>query len=302
MRFFRRLIGPYTGIKNLKRLDYPLNTKLLIVHADDLGLSHSTNLACLHAIENGLISSGSIMMPCPYALDVINYSKTHPQCDIGIHLTLTSEWAGHQWRPLLGNKVLSLTNSGGFFFEKREELEINAYISEVEQEWRAQIESAFDSGMKPTHLDCHMFTGIINPKYLKLFIQLGHEFALPVLLNQKKIKKWFKYDVKHFITENEILVDQLYIATPRLASKGLDHYYRNVLQNLTPGLNCLLVHPAYDDEEMKLLTKGHTDYNSVWRQSDFDYFTSDECRKLITKNNILLITWRDINERMKHRS
>ena len=240
-----------------------------------------------------------MMMPCPFAVEMANYARLHPGMDIGIHLTLTSEWVGHQWRPVLGNSVPSLTNPEGFLFETREELATKALLSEVGLEARAQIELALSYGIVPTHLDCHMFAGILNPDFLKIFTKLGQEYRLPVLLNQAKIKKWFQYDVKKFISENELLVDQLFIATPRRARKGLANYYAKVLQNLNPGLNCLLVHPALDDDEMKILTEGHSDYDSVWRQADYDFFTSDECRRIIKENNIQLITWREIKERLQ---
>jgi hypothetical protein len=299
IRFFSSLFQFNTGVRNLKRLGYPLNTKLLIVHADDLGLSHSANIASIQTLKNGCVTSGSVMMPCPFAHKMVDYAILHPDFDIGIHLTLTSEWTCRQWRPVLGNKVSSLTNSGGFFFETREELEINAQIAEVEQEMRAQIEMAITSGLRPSHLDCHMFAGIINPEFLKIYIELGREYELPVLLSREKIRKWFHYDINPFLSEKEIEVDQLLIATPRRAKKGLTHYYRNILQTLNPGLNCLLVHPAFQDEEMVLLTGGIPDYNSVWRQADYDFFTSDECRKIIHENNIQLVTWREIKERLQ---
>lgn len=298
MRLLHQFIKSYSGVRNLKRLGYPLNTKLLIVHADDMGLSHSTNLACIDAIENGLVNSGSVMMPCPFALEMVGYSKLHPDLDIGIHLTLTSEWAGNQWRPVFCDQVSSLTNSDGFLFETREEQETKAQMSDIEQELRAQIEKAITNGVHPTHLDCHQFTGIMNPEFLKIYIQLGREYGLPILLNREKIKKWFRYDVRRFVSENEILVDQLFIATPRRTKKGLAHYYRNVLQTLKPGLNCLLIHPAYDDKEMKILTAAHSYCNSVWRQSDYDFFMSDECRRIVNEKNIQLITWKEIKERL----
>ena len=296
IRFLHQLIQSYSGVRNLKRLGYPLNTKLLIVHADDMGLSHSTNLACINALEMGLVTSGSIMMPCPFAEEMTDYAKLHPDLDIGIHLTLTSEWVGHQWQPVFGDGVPSTANSEGFLFGTREELETKAQLSDIEQELRSQIEKAITNGVHPTHLDCHQFAGIMNPEFLKICIQLGREYGLPILLNREKIKKWFRYDVRRFVSENEILVDQLFIATPRRTKKGLANYYRNVLQTLNVGVNCLLIHPAYDDEEMKILTAGHSYCNSVWRQADYDFFTSDECRRIIRENNIQLITWREIKE------
>jgi len=299
MSFIRNLFQLDSVNKTLKRLGYPPKTKLFIVHADDMGLSHATNLACSRAMEIGTINSASIMIPCPFSFEAVEYAKLHPQCDIGIHLTLTSEWAGHQWQPVLGNNVPSLTNSDGFFFETSEELGTKAILTEVEQELQAQIEKSLAFGLRPTHLDCHMFTGMLNPDFVKIYIQLGRMYGLPVLLNREKIEKWFRYDVRDFISDDEIPVNKLYIATPRLAKKGLAPYYRDLLQTLHPGLNCLLVHPALDNEEMKLLTTGHKAYNSVWRQDDFNFFTGDESRKIIFDKNIRLITWREINEKLK---
>lgn len=297
MRFFSSLFGFNPGIRNLKKLGYPSNTRLLIVHADDMGLSVSTNLACIKAMESGIVNSGSVMMPCPFAQQIIDYSKLHKDLDIGIHLTLTSEWANLQWRPVLGNKVPSLINSVGCFFETREELERKAKISEVEQELRAQIEMAISSGMLPTHLDSHMFAGTMNPEFLKIYIQLGREYELPLLLNKEKIKRWHKYNLLPYISEKEFLVDRLYIATKRNAKKGQANYYSKILRSMKPGINCLLVHPAFRNKEMESLTQGRMDYNSDWRQADFDFFTSEKCHAIIKGENIQLITWKEIRDR-----
>ena len=300
MNFLSRIINSsFDASENLKKLGFSAKSKLLIVHADDMGLSHATNLACIEALEFGMVTSASIMVPCPCAEEAINYSKTHKDKDIGIHLTLTSEWSGHKWKPLLGKKVSSLTDSNGFLFETREELEMMARICEVEQEWRAQIELAVIKGMHPTHLDCHMFSGLINQEFLKLYIRLGRVYGLPVLLNREKISKWFHYNLKPYVSEQEIMVDRLIIATLGHIRNGHFDYYRNILQSLDMGLNCLLVHPSFDDHEMKRMTEGRSDYNSIWRQADFDFFTSDQCRKMILDNEIRLVTWREINENFK---
>ncbi len=295
--FFRSAIPFCSGSGTLKRMGITRDTKLLIVHADDLGLSHSSNLAGIKGFESGMINSGSIMMPCPSADEMCEYARLHSHLDIGIHLTLTSEWPGHKWRPVLGNKVPSLVDSKGFLFETRKELNQEASPSDVEQEMRAQIELALNKGIKPTHFDCHMFAVMANPEFLKSYIRLGRYYGVPVLLNKGKIKIGFWYSLKPLYSKQEVLISQLSIATPRSAPTGLSAYYRNVLQTLRPGLNCLLVHPAFNDEEMKLLTTGYSAYNSDWRQNDIDFFTSDECRQIIHENNIRLITWREINDR-----
>src|SRR3954466_14605439 len=75
-----------------ERLGHPRNAKLLILHADDLGVAHSENAASFDALDRGAINSGSVMMPTPWVTEVVEYAKTHPNADIGVHLTLTAEW------------------------------------------------------------------------------------------------------------------------------------------------------------------------------------------------------------------
>ena len=282
-----------SGSEKLKRLGY----KLLIVHADDMGLSHSANLACTKALEIGTVTSASIMMPCLGAKEAIDLSNQNKNTDFGIHLTLTSEWPNYRWSPVLGKKVSSLTDSEGFFFKTCEELEKRAKISEVESEWRAQIELALSQGMRPTHLDCHMFSGTINREFLSVYVRLGRTYELPVQLYRKKLRKLTHYYLNSCVSDNETLIDRLYIATPRQVKDGQTaNFYKNVLLNLEPGINCLLVHPAYDNCEMKMITQGMVDYNSKWRQADLDFLTNEECREIIQGKDIILTDWRKLSQ------
>lgn len=300
INLFHSIVKIRSGSVTLKRMGFSRDTKLLIIHADDLGLSHASNMAGIKGFENGSINSGSVMMPCPSADGMCEYVKSHSYLDIGIHLTLTSEWPNQRWRPLLGNKVPSLVDTEGFLFQTRNELNKRARVSDVEHEMRAQIELAFEKGIKPTHIDCHMFAVMANPEFLTSYIRIGRYYRLPVLLNRGKIKTGFWHSLKPLYSKYEVLTDQLSIATPRSAAEGLPAYYRNVLQALRPGLNALLVHPAFNDDEMKLLTAGCSAYNSAWRQDDIDFFTSDECHQTIQKNNIRMITWREIKEKLNY--
>src|SRR5689334_24156457 len=140
-----------------ERLGYPANTKLLILHGDDLGVAHSVNAASLDALDHGAISSVSIMMPTPWVTEVAAYAKTHPNADLGLHLTLTSEWQTYRWDGLAPtDKVASLYEPDGTLPNDESIVAKRAKPEEVERELRAQVERALALGIKPTHLDSHM--------------------------------------------------------------------------------------------------------------------------------------------------
>src|SRR5260221_7300748 len=127
---------PQSGTKTLvERLGYPRDAKLLIVHADDLGAAHSINRAAIKALQSGLVSSGSIMIPCPWLPEIAAYARAHPEADLGLHLTLTSEWSSYRWSPVLGReRVPSLLDSSGYLYPLESEATAHMDVREVEAE------------------------------------------------------------------------------------------------------------------------------------------------------------------------
>tara|TARA_B110000305_G_scaffold241671_1_gene316899 strand:+ start:19167 stop:19553 length:387 start_codon:yes stop_codon:yes gene_type:complete len=94
--------GHDSAISVQERLGYPADAKLLIIHADDLGLSHSKNVATIEAMREGVVTSASVMMPTPWVAEALELSQAHPELDLGVYLTLTAEWKHYKWGPLLG--------------------------------------------------------------------------------------------------------------------------------------------------------------------------------------------------------
>ena len=281
-----------------ERLGYPKETKLLIIHADDIGVSHSENAASIYTMEKGVVTSGSIMVPCPWFPEIAEYAKAHPDADLGLHLTLTSEWKNYKWGPVTSrDKVPSLLDNQGYFNSTTGALMKNGKPEEVERELRSQIDRALQSGINPTHFDPHMAGAVSTPEFLKILIKLGHEHRVPVLLTHD-LDKMFNIKLADFITEKDVVVDKFVMATYETYKYGMANYYTDQIKSLVPGLNIILLHAAYDNDEMRAVTEGHIDYGATWRQDDVNFFTGEKCKKLLADEKIKLITWKEIRDKL----
>ncbi|RIV32851.1 ChbG/HpnK family deacetylase [Flagellimonas lutimaris] len=278
-----------------QRLGFDKNTKLLIIHADDAGLSHSENQATIQALEKGIVNSYSIMVPCPWFLEMARFAKNNTQYDLGIHLTLTCEWENYRFGPVLPvSEVPSLVDEHGHFFKKREQLRENATPEDVEKELRAQIEKALNYGLAPTHIDSHMYSVGAHAEYLKIYKRLGEHYNLSVLVNEQ-VMQMVGLNPKTHIKKNDFVIGHTYVGEFQyFENDGLAAYYQSVLENLGPGLNLILIHPAFDEHEMQGITINHPNFGSEWRQQDFDFFTSDNTKATLQKNNIQMVTFGDI--------
>jgi len=283
-----------------EKLGYSKDTKLLIIHADDLGVAHSVNDASANALEKGSVSSASIMVPCPWFSEIAAYARSHPKADLGLHLTLTSEWKYYKWGPVSStSEVPGLVNKNGFLYSSVDSVYRYAKISEVEKELRAQIEKAKRFGIDFTHLDSHMGALYGNVEYLKLLIKLGREYKVPVMLmNNSALQAAFHINLGNFLTEKDLQMDAIFIANPPDFKNGLDNFYSNLLKNCGPGLTEIILHAGHDDSELQAVTIDHPDWGSAWRQGDNNFFTGDKCRKLLSDQNIRVITWREIRDRL----
>ena len=280
-----------------ERLGYDKDAKLLIIHADDLGVAHSENRATIAGFESGLVNSGSIMMPCPWVLEMADYAVKNPKADLGLHLTLTAEWKLYKW-PTVSPKteVPGLINKQGFLYDNCNDVTLNASVEEVEKELRAQVQRAKAMGINPTHLDTHMGC-LLNPKFFPTYLKIGREYGIPVMLS----KSWFRQfpGFQEMLTGNEFLLDEVLMANPEAYKSGMADYYAEQLEKLQPGIRLMIIHAAYDDPEMQAVTIDHPNYGAAWRQADIDFFTSDRCRQILKDQNIQLLTWRQIGALME---
>lgn len=286
-----------------EKLGYDKDAKLLIIHGDDVGVSHSQTKATFDAMKKGMVTSTSMMVPTGWSAEVGEIAKEMPDADIGIHITLTNEWLNFNWGPEAGRtEVPGLANEKGHMYPDCAEVTANASPEEVEKEIRAQIKAANQMGITPSHLDSHMgciFYG--RPEYLKSYLKIAQELNIPAMINQQMVDGIIKPNPSLFEGINADMfpvVDQLFMAEPKDYIAGMEAYYTNSLNNLTSGLNVILIHLAFDDEEMNAVTKGHDTYHAAWRQADYDFFTSEKARELLEKNNVKLVTWREVGKTM----
>lgn len=267
----------------------------LIIHADDLGMSHAVNRATFEALERGWITSSSILVPCPWFPEVAVWAKNHQDADLGIHLAVNSEWTGFRWAPLSGRgAVPSLLDDQGYMPLLEEEVVKRARADEVEKELRAQIDFARKSGVNITHLDSHMATLFRTPELFAVYRKLADAYRLPQLIEVygerggAEAPPWLANAAK------TALVDRVVSINPGVAPADWFSAYKKMLEPLPPGTYQLIVHLAYDDEEMRGATSDHPNWGAAWRQSDFDLVKSDQFRDWLKSQRFTLTSWREI--------
>lgn len=279
----------------VERLGYPAGTKLLIVHADDIGMDHSQNAATMAAYEKGGASSGSVLVPAPWTPEFAAWYAAHPDADVGVHLTLTAEWKYLRWPALLPRQdVPSLYDQDGFLPRSVEEVARAAKANEAEKELRAQLARAKELGIRPTHLDMHMAGVMATREIFDAYLRVARENRLPALIPMELLTGQLA-DWTSLVRPGEVLVDHYVMAPGTLKPEQWQAFYTNTIRSLKPGtVTQIIVHLGYDDAEMRAATVDHDEYGSAWRQRDFDFFTSPTTRKLLEDNGVRLTTWREL--------
>jgi len=280
-----------------ERLGHPADAKLLIIHADDLGAAHSVDAASFDGLDRGAVSSASIMVPTPWVTEVAAYARTHPNADLGLHLTLTSEWETYRWGSVApADKVPSLLDSAGTFPNDEKLVAARANVVEVERELRAQVDRALALGIRPTHLDSHMGSLFTTPELIATYVKVARAYHLPFLALRGDPRTASQPP----LSTNDVLLDAVVIAGPEVPRDQWKAFYLKVIADLKPGLTELIVHLGHDDSELQAVTVNHEPYGSAWRQRDYDVMTSPEFKKALQDNHVILVTWRELQKAAQH--
>ena len=286
-----------------ERLGWKPKDVVVILHVDDAGMAHASNLGAIEAVEKGVATSWSVMMPCPWVPEIAKYLKQHPDVDSGLHLTLTSEWNLYRWSPLAGKpKVPGLVDREGCLWPSVEQVTTHATPDEIEAEIRAQVDRAEKMGLPITHLDSHMGTLFARPDFFARWAKVGIEKGFPILV----IGGHATYTMK----ENPGVSESLRSWIPKIWNAGLpviddlhtDSYtwkpeektqkFLALLKELKPGVTEILFHASVPTEEFPLITS-----SSASRLADTRALTDPAVKKLIQERGIILTTWRELKTR-----
>jgi hypothetical protein len=273
-----------------ERLGHPAGARLLIIHADDLGMSHSVNRATFEALQQGWISSASILVPCPWFPEVVRFARAHPEADLGIHLALTSEWTTFRWGPLTAREqVPSLLDADGYLPLVESTVGQRARPEEAEKELRAQIERARGAGIRITHVDSHMNSLNQTGPLHELYRKLAREYQVPI-----RWDRTMSVPSGGTMPAEEILVDATIALGPGVDPNGWRAAYEKLLAPLPPGVYLMVVHLGYADEEMWGATADHPDWGASWRRYDLDLVRSPEFRRFLKDQGFVVVTWKDV--------
>ncbi len=291
------------GMTFAERLGWKAADVVVILHVDDVGMSHPSNRGAIDATESGVATSFATMMPCPWVSEISQYLKAHPTADNGLHLTLTSEWKLYRWGPVAGKAAVpGLVDREGCLWPSVEEVATHASADEVEKELRAQLDRARVIGLPITHLDSHMGTLFARPDYFERFAVIGIEAKIPILViggsmahleadelaASRQLMPW----VKKVWNAGLPVLDDLVTGFTRFPAEEKPARLSALLRDLQPGVTEILFHASEPSPEFPLITGSH-----AARGADLRTLKDPGVRQTIQERGIILTTWRELMER-----
>jgi len=289
----------------LKKLSYSEDDRLVIIHTDDIGMCHASVQAFRDLWAFGTISSGATMVPCPWFPAVAQMCRENPEIDMGVHATLNAEWDNYRWSPVSTRDVSSgLIDGAGYFHQWHIAVYENAKPEAVDAEVNAQIEKAFAAGIDVTHVDSHMGT-IMNPKFIRLYIQAAASRLLPNMLPRLNAKgmdlmglnpdemKLYMLVLQQLENMGVPMLDGMFFM-PLDQPNGQMEIAKDLLGNLPEGVTHFILHPSVDTPELRALAP---DWES--RVANYNTFMSDELKRFLESENLKLIGYRPIREAMR---
>ena len=267
-----------------ERLGYPPDAKLLIVNCDDLGSSRSANVAVYDALRNGVATSATLMVPCPWARDAASQYRGE---DVGVHLTLNAEWETYRWGPI--THAPSLLDGDGGFPRTIDDTWDHADLDEVRRELRAQIERAILWGFDISHLDSHMGTLQLRADFFDAYLELAIDFKLPLRMGGASAQRIVGFPYRDLAAAEGVVFPDHFIFYTGVG--GRKHVER-ALFDLRPGVTEVYLHPAVNTDELR---SSHPDWGG--RVEDHAFLCSDpSLPALVERAGAVLIGYRELRE------
>lgn len=295
---------------NAEKLGFPKEKKVLLLHCDDAGMCTEANAGVQHYIKSGDILSAAVMMPCKNAEEMVEWAKKHPNADVGVHLTLTSEWKNYRWSTLTDpKKVPGLIDPEGKMWRDVPEVVQHATPKEVETEIHAQIDMMLKMGLKPSHIDTHMGTLYGSAEFAKVFFETAVKYNIPanaIDLSNKEVADFYR--AAGYPIDNEMMKVLDNYPLPKLDNFGsvpdgktydeIKSKFFGLVNSLKPGITEIIFHPAVYSENLKTIT-------GSWNQRNAEakLFSDPEVKKFFAENGIIITTWTEVMKKfsaMKH--
>jgi len=267
-----------------ERLGFDSQARLLIINADDLGMSHSTNEGVFETLRSGRCTSASLMVPCPWAREAAAQYRGE---DVGVHLTLNAEFELYRWGPI--TQAPSLLGGDGGFPRTVDDVWDHADLDEVRRELRSQIERAILWGFDVTHLDSHMGTLQLRPEFFDVYLDLAVEFDLPLRLSGASTQQFVGFPFRDLAGEEGIVSPDHLVVYPGVGARAA---MTDALADLRPGVTELFAHPATDHAELRSLAPD-------WEQRVDDHRLLTDVESLdaaLDQAGVQLIGWRELRD------
>jgi len=279
-----------------ERLGYAVDARALILNADDFGMCHDQNEGVMRGLKEGVFTSSTILVTCPWFEEAAAFARSNPEADLGVHLTLTAEWDSYKWGPVMARRAMpSLVDERGYLWQTVAQVYEHARLDEAEAELRAQIEKALAAGIDVTHLDSHMGTLQLRADYHEIYARLANDYRLPIrLASRRRIGiEGMGAILDQLDAFGVVTPDHLVFSGPTTVPET-ESYWTNLIRTLKPGVTEILCHPALARDELKSCAR-----DAFQREADFRYFTSEKVRKLVADERVQLVGFRELRDLMR---
>ena len=290
-----------------EKLGYPAGSRVLILHADDVGMCYEHSAASKQLLQAGHIQSAAAMVPCPWFNEFAAWYKEHSHFDVGLHLAMNSEWTHYRWGPVAPRDLVpGMVDPDGYLWRSVRETVRHASPGEIEREIRAQIERALSRGIRPGHVDTHMGTLYARLEFTRAYFKVAQEYRIPAMAIELTPDLMARFKKQGYpLTDETVKLANTY-SLPKLddfysVPDGKTYEEKReklfaVVRSLRPGITEIIFHPSADSEGLRKIT-------GSWQQRIWDaqVLADPETGKLLKAQGVVLTNWKEMMKRFDER-